>query len=418
MVFLGPHLLQAAAARRVLGRYSRCADLQFLDEESFLRTIKFAEVGADIVIVIGNKGYFDQASGPIGASSDRDIADLIAAPALIVTDGQNWGQSLAAMVHGFRDLSHWVQGVVVNRSDLTDTSFWADTFRAFGPNFFLGGLPQIDATKSLPPRLVSDAVNRTLLDRQMLVNLDRAITENINLDGVVELAKRAQFVKLKGFPFSMVGRCTRIAVAEDSCFSLCFQDNLDLLRYFGADIVTFSPVADGALPKGVGGVYIPGAFLNEYARDLCANQAMLKSIREFSDNGGMVYAEAGGAAYLAEKFILGSGESYPGVGVYPGQIQQIDSSDIRCINAEIFDTCMLGVRGEHVNMLSLGNLKFVDRADSRIPLLAVSSDGAVNEGRRVARNVSLSAGFQQWSSNPALAQSFVSAAQTVVKIGK
>jgi cobyrinic acid a,c-diamide synthase len=418
-VFLGPHLLQAAAARRVLGRYARCADLQFLDEDSFLRTIKFAEVGADLVILIGNKGYFDQPTGTTGALSDRDIADLIAAPALIVTDGKNWGQSLAAMVHGFRDLSHWVQGVVVNRREVdVDENFWSDTFKSFGPKFYLGGLPHIEATRSLPPRLVSDSLNRTLLDRQMLVNIDKAISDNINLDAVIDLAKRSQFVKLKSFPFPMVGRCTRIAVAEDSCFSLCFQDNLELLRYFGADIVPFSPVADSAVPKGVGALYIPGAFLGEYAHDLAANTQMVKSIRDFADSGGIVYAEAGGAAYLASEYVLPSGESCAGVGLYNGKVQLLGAGSVRCISAELFDTCSLGLRGEQVKMLSLENLKFIDKSDVRAPLLAVDRESSANEGRKIGNTLLLSAGFQHWASNPAIAQSFVSAALTVVRIGR
>jgi cobyrinic acid a,c-diamide synthase len=43
----------------------------------------------------------------------------------------------------------------------------------------------------------------------------------------------------------------RIGVARDRAFSFYYEDNLDLLREQGAEIVPFSPIADRMLPPGL-----------------------------------------------------------------------------------------------------------------------------------------------------------------------
>ena len=41
----------------------------------------------------------------------------------------------------------------------------------------------------------------------------------------------------------------RIGLAKDEAFCFFYEDNLDLLRSMGAELVAFSPVHDGHLPE-------------------------------------------------------------------------------------------------------------------------------------------------------------------------
>ena len=47
----------------------------------------------------------------------------------------------------------------------------------------------------------------------------------------------------------------RFGVARDRAFSFYYEDNLDLLRRQGAEIIPFSPIADQALPPALDGLY-------------------------------------------------------------------------------------------------------------------------------------------------------------------
>jgi cobyrinic acid a,c-diamide synthase len=96
-----------------------------------------------------------------------------------------------------------------------------------------------------------------------------------------------------------------------------YQENLDILRAAGAELVFFSPLADTALPEGGCGLYLCGGYPELYARELSANQSMLQSIRAFIHRGGPVYAEGGGYMYLMSELKDAAGETWPLVGHFP-----------------------------------------------------------------------------------------------------
>ena len=93
-----------------------------------------------------------------------------------------------------------------------------------------------------------------------------------------------------------------ICVARDDAFCFYYHNSLENLRRAGAVLRFFSPVSDRRLPE-CDMVYVGGGFPEEHAAALEANAAMRKSVREFAAGGGLVYAEGGGAAYLAGSLV-------------------------------------------------------------------------------------------------------------------
>src|SRR5699024_1891199 len=88
-------------------------------------------------------------------------------------------------------------------------------------------------------------------------------------------------------------RC-RIAVARDEAFCFYYADNLDALRAAGAEPVFFSPLRDGGLPRGVGGLYLGGGYPERYARALSDNRGMREQIARAVAGGLPTVAECGG----------------------------------------------------------------------------------------------------------------------------
>ena len=52
----------------------------------------------------------------------------------------------------------------------------------------------------------------------------------------------------------------RIGLAKDEAFCFFYEDNLDLLRSMGAELVAFSPVHDGHLPENLDGLLLYGGY--------------------------------------------------------------------------------------------------------------------------------------------------------------
>jgi cobyrinic acid a,c-diamide synthase len=120
-------------------------------------------------------------------------------------------------------------------------------------------------------------------------------------------------------PIQITEPSVTIAVARDAAFSFYYEDNLDLLREAGADIVFFSPQTAPALPTGVSGLYFGGGFPELHAARLAANHSLKEAIRLAHAAEMPIYAECGGFMYLTEAMIDLEGCSHAMVGLAPGQ---------------------------------------------------------------------------------------------------
>ena len=112
----------------------------------------------------------------------------------------------------------------------------------------------------------------------------------------------------------------RVGLARDPAFCFYYEDNLDLLRAAGAEIVPFSPLDDPALPEGVELVYLGGGYPEVFAARLAANAPMRQSIRRYHAEGGAILAECGGLMACAETLRDASGDDHPMWGLIPARV--------------------------------------------------------------------------------------------------
>ncbi|WP_329387087.1 cobyrinate a,c-diamide synthase [Streptomyces sp. NBC_01351] len=95
------------------------------------------------------------------------------------------------------------------------------------------------------------------------------------------------------------GRRPVVAVAGGAAFTFSYAEHAELLTAAGADVVTFDPLRDEALPEGATGLVIGGGFPEVYAPELSANEPLRAAVAAFAAAGLPVAAECAGLLYLA-----------------------------------------------------------------------------------------------------------------------
>jgi cobyrinic acid a,c-diamide synthase len=315
----GPDYIDAGHHRRTCGRASRNLDPWMMGEDAVRRSFARAVADADVAVIEGVMGLFDGARTDSSEGSTAHVARLVNAPVVLVVPAGGMARSIAAMVKGYVDFESRLSmaGVIANS---VNTDHHRDILRdalcsaALPP--LLGVLP-CDSTLAIPERhlgLMADT--ETGIGDGWYERLADAVEKHIDLDALLAAGAGTRPPPMEASaPAS--GQPVRLGVARDAAFHFYYEDNLDMLRSTGFELVEFSPLADSRLPSDLHGLYIGGGFPEMFAARLEANVSMRSSVRDFAARGGAVYAECGGLMYLCSCMTAQDGESRSMCGVLP-----------------------------------------------------------------------------------------------------
>ena len=421
---IGPCLGQASFLRRVSGRYVRCLDEKLLSAGQSLVALHQAGMGADLILLEGHGGLYDGAEAGSLRGSDAEIAALTRTPTVLVIDAAPFGAGVAAVFKGYASLADGfeVVGAILNRvakagqEPRPERDFYAECFGGFNLPPPLGAVPEAQLEGAMPSNVISQRSNLTLLPRQFLLDVETLVERYVDIERLVALGGKAPPVSFNEYESAPVGRRSRIAVSDDSCFNMCFQDNLDLLRYYGAELVTFSPLADTALPRNIGALYLTGACLAEYGRELSLNVSMKDAILDFAGNGGVIYSEGGGTAFLCRDYKCSlEGTKEEGIGIIPASAVPGDGL-MSYLEAVTVEESVLGRAGLLLKSVSSGEWRLVneERMVKTMRLSRSKTDPAPSfEGYSPGAQMVCTFSFVHFGSNPAVARNLVEAAQVV-----
>jgi cobyrinic acid a,c-diamide synthase len=315
---IGPDFIDPTFHRTATGRASRNLDGWMLSRETNLEIFARATEDADVAVIEGVMGMFDGKDGRSLAGTTAEMAIWLDAAVVLVIDAAALAGSAAALVHGFDTLVPEVRVAAVVANRVAGPGHYEFLRQAIGARCraqAVGYLPN-DAALAFPERHLGLHMAAEILSEERLCKLAECVEAHIDLDRLMSLPTAP-------FGHGSVAHCAgisvraRIGVARDRAFCFYYEDNLDLLRECGAELVEFSPMKDAALPAGLDGLYFGGGYPELHAEALAANDAMRAAAADFVAHDGPVYAECGGFMYLTEGIVDAEGRAWPMAGVFP-----------------------------------------------------------------------------------------------------
>jgi cobyrinic acid a,c-diamide synthase len=348
----GPDFLDTGHLTRIANRTARNLDTWMLSAAANEDVLREASDGADLVIVEGMMGLFDGKDGATESGSSAEIAKLFQLPVVLVLDAAKSARSIAAVILGFErfDSQLLLAGVILNRvASERHFKMLEMAIVSSCQTPVLGWLPQ-DPEITIPERhlglrTAEEFDNSESLEPQ-LAALGLLAESHLNIDLLASLQCSFNFEGTLPIGLHAEKPSVRIGVARDCAFSFYYEDNLDLLRQHGAEIVTFSPLRDAALPADLDALYLGGGYPELYVQQISATQSMLESVRAFAASDRLIYAECGGMIYLSQQLTTVDGSTHGMVGVLPFSIEMTSKlMKFGYVTVHLTRDCLLGECG-------------------------------------------------------------------------
>ena len=315
----GPDYIDPMFHRAVLGVESRNLDLFFSAPETVRTLYAKGAAGHGAAVCEGAMGFYDGLGGVSDRASAWHLADTLGLPVLLVVEPKGQSLTLAAELKGlnsFRTPSH-IAGILLNNCTARMHALLAPMLEKETGLPVLGFLPKLPeaviGSRHLGLYTAAEVENL----QQKLALLADAAEEHIDWPRLLALCEKEP-PALPVEPETPPAR-VRIAVAQDEAFCFTYAETLEAFRDAGAEVVFFSPLRDTALPENIGGLYLPGGYPELHARKLSENTSLLREIKRKIESGLPTAAECGGFLYLGQSLTDAEGQSWPMVGILPGE---------------------------------------------------------------------------------------------------
>jgi cobyrinic acid a,c-diamide synthase len=432
----GPDFIDAGLHRLITGSPSRNLDLWMCGGDYVKSCFDRHSHDADISVIEGVMGLYD------GDFSTARLADELNLPVILIVDAYGMAESAGAIVKGFatpptppltKGGTGGVGGVIFNR--VASERHYERLKNSVRDVKVLGYLPR-DLNFEIPHRHLGLTVaEENPIAGENIERLADAVLEHIDMNTMVSKCHSVKVSQRQSIKDSATlilchsDTTVRIAVAYDKAFCFYYEDNLDLLRNAGAEIIKFSPLHDKAIPKA-NALYIGGGYPELYADELSKNRLMLEAIYNWANSGKPMYAECGGLMCLSKGIHNFEGKFFQMAGILPFEAQMRKGRiHLGYREIELKRDCILGKKKERIRGHEFHYSEIINRAEeqksrraegktSELPSLRASElikaySLKNNIGERLAdegyiyKNTLASYIHIHFGSNPAIVENFI-----------
>ncbi|MFF7157244.1 cobyrinate a,c-diamide synthase [Streptomyces sp. NPDC008139] len=194
------------------------------------------------------------------------------------------------------------------------------------------------------------------------------------------------------------GRGVVVAVAGGAAFTFGYEEQAELLRAAGAEVVGFDPLRDEELPEGTRGVILGGGFPEMHAAELSANERLREAVAAFE---GPIAAECAGLLYLTREL-----DGAPMCGVLDATATMTDRLTLGYREAVALSDSVLAAAGTRLRGHEFHRTR-VEPGAGAAPAWGFTGEAARRVDGFVEKNVHASYLHVHWAAEPSLARRFV-----------
>jgi cobyrinic acid a,c-diamide synthase len=319
----GPDFIDAAWLGFASGRACYNLDPFLMSDTQIIDSFLSHSAGTDISVIEGNRGLYDGLERN-GDTTTATLAKLLKTPVILIVDVTMATRTMAALVIGCQqfdpDLN--IVAAILNRvAGHRQESVVKHAIEHYCGIPVIGSVPKLEVN-FLPERHMGLVPYQERDDAKRAIAWAREVVEkNLDLNAAYRLAHEAEPLETRHTPHESReaiiahGYHPRIGFIRDSSIWFYYPENLDQLKYLGADLVEINSMNDAELPD-LDALYVGGGFPETQAQALADNKGFRGSLKKEIESGLPVYAECGGLIYLGEALIA-NGTTYPMVGALP-----------------------------------------------------------------------------------------------------
>jgi cobyrinic acid a,c-diamide synthase len=344
----GPDYIDPAFHAAASGREGVNLDSWAMAPELLVALAGQAAGQSALALCEASMGLFDGVPGKSGRSgASADVAAALGMPVLLVIDVTGQAQSAAAIVKGCAtyDARLKVAGVIVNRvGSERHRRLVVEAIEAMGMSV-VGALPRNDKV-ALPERhlgLVQAEETEALEER--LETIADFIEAHVDCGRVLASAGDLDLASPASAPPAVRPPGQRIALARDAAFSFIYPHLVQGWRAAGAEIVSFSPLADEPPPSDCDLCWLPGGYPELHAGRLAAADRFRQGLSHFAETRP-VHGECGGYMALGRSLVDASGVAHPMAGLLGVETSfEKRRMTLGYREARIASNCALGLKG-------------------------------------------------------------------------
>ena len=275
---------------------------------------------ADICITEGVMGLFDGYDNMLGSSAE--IAGLLELPVILIVNARSTAYTVAALLYGFKHFRPEVQiaGAIFNFvGSESHYAYLKQACHDAGVEA-LGYLPKCKDIE-IPSRHLGLNIDNEFCFDEFAERIAAQITQTVNIERLLEITNSSLKGKARVLPkkakhlHKTPSTTLRISVASDEAFNFIYPENIRALEEQGR-VTYFSPLRDHSLPPS-DFIYLPGGYPELYLEQLSRNVPIRRSLLDYCERHGALYAECGGMMYLGQYITGEDGKNYPMCGFLP-----------------------------------------------------------------------------------------------------